>query len=91
MSQADLSHHVYIIECCDGTLYTGYARNVEERVKTHNEGKGAKYTRGRRPVRLLYSENCASRSAALRREQEIKAKPRAAKLSLIRESGKQGL
>jgi putative endonuclease len=91
MSHEDLAHHVYIIECCDGTLYTGYARNVEERVKVHNEGKGAKYTRGRRPVRLLYSETCTNKSAALRREREIKAKARKAKLRLIEGNGKQGL
>ena len=91
MSETSTGYFVYMLLCADGTFYTGTSNNVKKRVKTHNQGKGAKYTRGRRPVRLLYSENCASRSAALRREQEIKAKPRAAKLSLIRESGKQGL
>ena len=83
MSDEVLSHHVYIVQCSDGTLYTGYAQDVKQRVRAHNEGHGAKYTRGRRPVRLLYTESCASKGAALRREHEIKTKSRKAKLSLI--------
>ncbi|NMB47127.1 MAG: GIY-YIG nuclease family protein [Firmicutes bacterium] len=85
----EASHHVYIIECNDGTLYTGYALDVKQRVEAHNAGHGAKYTRGRRPVRLLYSEVYDDKSAALRRELEIKAKPREAKLRLIRENGEE--
>lgn len=83
MSDEALSHHVYIVQCRDGTLYTGYAQDVNQRVRAHNEGHGAKYTRGRRPVRLLYTEACASKGDALRREHEIKAKSREAKLDLI--------
>jgi putative endonuclease len=86
MSDEALFHHVYIVQCRDGTLYTGYARDVNQRVRAHNEGHGAKYTRGRRPVRLLYTEACASKGAALRREHEIKAKSREAKLDLIKQS-----
>jgi putative endonuclease len=74
---------VYILECRDGTLYTGVTNDLERRLRRHNDGKGARYTRGRRPLRLAHSETCADRSAALRREREIKALPRARKLALI--------
>lgn len=74
---------VYIVECADGTLYTGWTTDVEKRLQTHNAGEGAKYTRSRRPVRLLYSEPCADKSAALKREAEIKRLSRAKKLALI--------
>ncbi len=87
MSDEFQSHYVYVIKCCDGTLYTGYARDVDQRVRAHNAGCGAKYTRGRRPVRLLYSEAFDSKSAALRREREIKGKTRKAKFNLIRANG----
>ena len=64
-------HFVYIVRCNDGTLYTGYARDPQKREKTHNDGKGAKYTSGRRPVRLVYSEACETQSAALTREHQL--------------------
>ncbi len=64
--------HVYILECADGTLYTGVATDVAARVATHNAGKGAKYTRGRLPVSLVYQENAGGRGDALRRELAIK-------------------
>jgi len=67
-----MSHWVYVLECADGTFYTGYTTDPERRVAEHNAGEGAKYTRGRRPVELRYTEECASRSAALSREYEIK-------------------
>ena len=78
--------HVYILRCADGTLYTGIATDPQRRVAEHNgEGRGgARYTRGRRPVRLVHSERRASRSAAARREAEIKRLPRTAKEALIR-------
>jgi len=79
----DGCHFVYIAECADGTLYTGYAANVEKRIATHNAGKGAKYTRGRRPVRLVYAEACPSQSDALRREAAIKKLTRKKKLLLL--------
>jgi len=63
---------VYIVRCADRTLYTGVATDLAARVHKHNDGKGAKYTRGRRPVSLVYHEPAASRSAALRREHAIK-------------------
>lgn len=63
---------VYIVECADGTLYAGVARNAAERVAKHNDGSGAKYTRTRRPVELVYVEAAPDRGAALKREHEIK-------------------
>lgn len=82
-----MSHFVYIIKCVDGTLYTGYATDVTERVRVHNgEVKGksaARYTRGRRPVELVYQEVCDSRGAALKREHAIKQLSKKAKETLI--------
>ena len=78
-------HWIYIVECSDGTYYTGYTRNVEKRIKEHNESKkGAKYTRCRRPVVLRYAESFESRQAACRREYEIKQLPRVKKEELIK-------
>jgi putative endonuclease len=76
-------HHVYIVQCADGTLYTGYAIDPEARVAAHNAGRGARYTRSRRPVTLVYAETCASKSQALAREFELKRLPRATKQALI--------
>jgi predicted GIY-YIG superfamily endonuclease len=64
--------HVYMVRCADSTLYTGIAKDVERRVVQHNAGQGAKYTRGRGPVVLVYREAVKDRPAALRREHEIK-------------------
>lgn len=77
------SYFVYILECADGTLYTGCTRDVQRRLATHNSGKGAKYTRSRRPVRLAWQEPQPNRSAALRREAAIKKLTRKEKLALI--------
>ena len=77
-------HFVYIVRCADGTLYTGYARDPKARVKLHNSGRGARYTAGRRPVRLVYSESCESVGDALRREYELKQRSRAQKEALVR-------
>lgn len=80
------SWYVYVLKCADETLYTGICTNVERRVKEHNEGnKGARYTRSRRPVSVLYTEAHTSRATASRREAEIKKMPRAKKLILIGE------
>ncbi len=79
----DNSYQVYILRCNDGTLYTGIARDALKRMHTHNSGKGAKYTRSRLPVELVYYESHPDKSAALRRELEIKALPRRRKLELI--------
>ena len=74
--------HVYIVECCDGSLYTGVAKDVAARVATHNAGRGAKYTRARRPVRLVHAESGFDRGSALSREWAIKRMTRAAKLRM---------
>ncbi|RDH90450.1 MAG: hypothetical protein DIZ77_13425 [endosymbiont of Seepiophila jonesi] len=75
--------HVYILKCCDGTLYTGIAKDVAARVEKHNSGQGAKYTRGRLPVELLYTEAVGPRGDALRREMEIKRMSAANKNKLV--------
>lgn len=76
-------NYVYILKCSDGTFYTGWTTDIEARVNTHNSGSGAKYTRGRRPVSLVYYEKLPDRSAALKREAAIKRLPRNKKLELI--------
>jgi putative endonuclease len=83
MSRTDWQ--VYILECSDGSLYTGIARDLEARISAHNNGSGAKYTRGRGPVKLLYQECATDRSAALRREALLKRLTRTAKLALTRQ------
>lgn len=79
---------VYIVECADGSLYTGWAVNVERRVAAHNAGRGAQYTRMHRPVKLVYVEVCDSRGAALKREAAIKKWSHARKLALVRQNVK---
>ncbi|WP_320408668.1 GIY-YIG nuclease family protein [Candidatus Soleaferrea massiliensis] len=74
---------VYMLWCADGTLYTGWTNDLDNRMRMHNDGKGAKYTRVRRPVRLAYSEFLPDRSAAMKRECEIKRLSRAQKLQLV--------
>lgn len=75
--------YLYILRCADGTLYTGITVDVQKRLAAHRAGKGAKYTRGRCPLELVYQEKCADHSAALRRELEIKAMTRAEKDKLL--------
>lgn len=80
----DASWHVYIVRCSDDTLYTGVARNLQQRIAEHNEGKrGARYTRARRPVELLYHEPAVDRSSAQQREHQIKQMSRRQKLQLV--------
>jgi putative endonuclease len=81
-------HYVYIVQCSDGSLYTGYARNVERRVATHNTGKGSRYTRAHLPVTLLASWSFEKKSEALRTEYAIKQLSRAQKLQLIKNATK---
>ena len=78
-----MNHWVYILRCADDTLYTGYTNNLEKRVETHNSGKWAKYTRGRIPLYLIYSEIFESESEARKREYAIKQMSRKEKLQLI--------
>ncbi len=75
---------LYILECGDGSLYTGITDDLEKRLKAHASGRGAKYTRGRGPLELLYREVCGSHSDALKRECAVKALPREEKLKLCK-------
>jgi len=75
--------HVYLLRCADGTLYCGITTDLERRVAEHNRGDGARYTRGRRPVELVYAETAADRSEAARREYEIKQMGRTQKEALF--------
>jgi predicted GIY-YIG superfamily endonuclease len=74
---------VYIVRCADGTLYTGAAKDLDARIDAHNDARGARYTRGRGPVALVYVEECEDVGAALRREHVIKRLTRAKKEELI--------
>ena len=76
--------YLYMLECADGTLYTGITDDVPRRFRAHSEGKGAKYTRGRGPLKLVYTETCGTHSDALKRELEIKKLSRAKKLELMK-------
>lgn len=76
-------YYTYILACADGTLYTGWTTDLCRRVAAHNAGKGAKYTRSRRPVTLRYAERCSTRERAMHREWEIKQLSREEKLQLI--------
>lgn len=79
-------NYTYILKCSDETLYTGWTTNIEKRIEKHNSGKGAKYTSGRRPVRLEYFEQFKTKQEAMRREYAIKRLSRDKKLKLIAES-----
>ena len=79
--------YVYILRCADGTLYTGYALDLEQRWAAHNGGRGARYTAGRRPVSIVYSEQLPSISDALKREHAIKRLTRSGKEALIARQG----
>lgn len=79
-------NYTYIVECSDGTLYTGWTNNLEQRITVHNQGKGAKYTRSRLPVTLKYYEVFEKKEEAMRREYQIKQMKRREKEQLIRSS-----
>jgi putative endonuclease len=79
-----MAWHVYLVRCGDGTLYAGATSDLVRRFVAHSSGKGARYTRGRGPLVLAWSEEVADRSAALRREHEIKRLGRVEKLRLVR-------
>lgn len=78
-------NYTYILKCADGSLYTGWTNDLEARVRTHNEGKGAKYTKARLPVELVYFEEFESKSEAMKREAAIKKLSRQKKEQLIKE------
>ena len=77
------SYYSYIVRCKDGSLYTGWTMDIEKRVEQHNQGTGAKYTRAKRPVTLVYSKEFTSKSEAMQWEYEIKTFSREKKLKLI--------
>lgn len=79
-------NYTYILECKDGTFYTGWTNNLEKRLKDHNDGKGAKYTKTRRPVVLAYYEEFATKEEAMKREYAIKQMKRSEKKKLIEKS-----
>ena len=79
----EMTWKLYILRCADGTLYTGITTDVARRFREHSSGKGAKYTRGRGPLELVYQEDCGDKSAASRREWEIKQLTREEKLKMI--------
>ena len=76
-------NYTYIVRCSDGTYYTGWTNDIEKRMKAHNEGKGAKYTKTRRPVVLMYYESFQTKEEAMRREWEIKQLKRGEKEKLM--------
>lgn len=78
-------NYTYIVECSDGTLYTGWTNNLERRLEAHNSGKGAKYTKTRRPVKIVYTETFETKEEAMSREFAIKRLSRQQKLNLISE------
>ncbi len=81
--ECEIAGYTYILRCSDGTLYTGWTSDPERRLKVHNSGKGAKYTRSRLPVELVYVETFATREAAMSREAAIKRMTRKEKMELI--------
>ena len=80
-------NYTYIVECRDKSLYTGWTTDLEKRISAHNEGRGAKYTKSRRPVKLVYWEEYGTKQEAMKREYAIKHMPRPAKLKLIKNMG----
>lgn len=78
---------MYIVRCSDDTLYTGWTNHLEERIEAHNRGKGARYTRSRRPVELVYFESFATKEEAMSREFKVKRLTRAEKLRMIKSGG----
>ena len=84
VTEAMMGNYIYIVECADGTWYTGWTTDPDRRVHMHNTGKGAKYTRSRRPVRLIYTEEYETSVEAQRREYEIKHLTRAQKEAIVR-------
>jgi putative endonuclease len=78
--------YCYIVQCSDGSFYTGWTKDLERRVKMHNAGRGARYTRTRRPVKLVYQESQEDISSAMKRERAIKTMTRTQKQKLIQKS-----
>ncbi len=83
MWEGESMNYTYIVKCSDGTFYTGWTTNIEKRIEAHNVGKGAKYTKARRPVELIYFEKFQTKEEAMKREYEIKQLTRKKKEALI--------
>lgn len=83
MGMVLLMNYTYIVQCSDGSLYTGWTNDLEKRIKAHNAGKGAKYTKSRRPVVLAYYEEFSTKEEAMHREWEIKRMSRQQKMKMI--------
>ena len=81
------THFIYVALCKDNTLYTGYTTNVEKRIKAHNNGTGAKYTKTRRPITLLYAKEYATKSEALKAEYAFKQQTRSQKINYLKAQG----
>ena len=81
-----MSSYVYVLRCGDGSLYTGWTNDLEQRLAAHQSGKGAKYTRGRLPIEMVYFEEMPDKSAAIKRENELKKLKKAEKELLIKTS-----
>lgn len=79
-----MTYFFYLARCADDTLYSGYTTDLKEREQAHNEGRGAKYTRSRTPIRIVYSEEFASKSEAMKREAEVKKWKKEEKEKLLR-------
>ena len=85
-----MSWFLYVVQCSDGSLYTGVTTDIERRIREHNGSKrGAKYTRGRRPVKLIYVKDCRDRFEALREERKFKSLSRKEKLKIIEKSAEE--
>ena len=82
-NQAPPQCFCYLVECADGTFYTGWTTNLERRLAAHNAGRGSRYTRSRRPVKLVYFESCPNRAQAMRREATLKRLSHPAKLDRV--------
>ncbi|WP_247928300.1 GIY-YIG nuclease family protein [Streptococcus mitis] len=82
----DYKAYMYVVECCDGTYYTGYTTDVKKRIAVHNSGKGAKYTRARLPVKLIYVEGFDSKEEAMSAEALLKRKKRPQKERFLSEN-----
>lgn len=79
------AHYVYVVRCANGSLYTGYTKDIEARIAAHNEGKGGRYTRAHRPVELIAAWSFETKRAALQIEYRIKRLPRQKKLELVQQ------
>jgi putative endonuclease len=83
----ETSHHFYVVKCKDDSLYAGYTNDLNRRISVHNEGKGAKYTRARRPVTLIHSESFETKQEAMRAEYAFKQLSRPQKMNYLRKRG----